>query len=88
MDEVLLRQLVRQLRIINLWITIGGTLLLAAFAVCIFLLFKIVTFVQDTSESVNNLQQKTQDSLNVQKRLCDSDKFGSFLEEKSKVCEQ
>jgi hypothetical protein len=57
MDEILLKQLVRQLKILNLWIAIGGTLLLISFLVCIFLLFKMVTFMQDTSDRLTSIQQ-------------------------------
>lgn len=86
MDEVLLKQLVRQLKILNMWIAIGGTLMLVAFLVCIFLLFKVVTFMQDTSDKLNALQDKTQNSLNIQKQLCESDTFSGFLERKSELC--
>jgi hypothetical protein len=87
MDEVLLRQLVRQLKILNTWITIVGGLILAVIIVCAFLLFKVVTFVQDTSDKVNNLQQKTEDNLNVKKQICESNSIGNLLENRSSLCE-
>lgn len=86
MDEQLLRQLARQLKILNIWITIVGTLILASIIICIYLLFKVVTFVQNTSDRVTNIQDNTKNSLNLQKQLCDSKTFGNFLENRSEVC--
>lgn len=86
MDEALLRQLVRQLKILNIWISIAGTLTLVAFAIIIFLLFKVVTFVQDTSDKISSLEQKTQNTLNVQKQLCDNNSISQFLQNKSDLC--
>lgn len=87
MDEQLLRQLTRQLKILNIWITIVGTLILAAIITCIFLLFKVVTFVQDTSDKLTSIQDNTKDSLNLQKQLCDSKTFGSLLKDRSQTCD-
>jgi hypothetical protein len=86
MDEALLRQLIRQLRILNIWITIVGTLILASIIICIYLLFKVVTFVHDTSQKITNIQDKTTQSLNVQKQLCSSKTIGSLLENRSSIC--
>lgn len=88
MDEALLRQLVRQMKILNIWISIVGGLILVTIAICAFLLFKVVTFVQDTRDSVNNLQQKTEDSLNVKQQLCESDSIGSFFQDRGKLCKE
>lgn len=86
MDEVLLRQLIRQMKVLNLWISIFGTLILVALIVCIYLVFRVVTFVQDTSNRLNSIQENTQNTLNVQKQLCDSDSVGSFLSKRSDYC--
>lgn len=88
MDEVLLKQLVRQMKILNIWISIVGGLILVTIAICAFLLFKVVTFVQDTRDSVNNLQQKTEDSLNVKQQICDSNSIGSLFQERSDLCKE
>ncbi|MDB5181546.1 MAG: hypothetical protein JWP13_309 [Candidatus Saccharibacteria bacterium] len=86
MDEILLRQLVRQLRLLNIWISIVGSLILISLIVCIVLIFKVVTFVQDTSDKISNLQQKTENSLNVRNQLCDSKSIASLLEDRSSLC--
>ena len=70
MDEVLVRQLVRQLKIINLWITLFGTVIVVALIVLGILVFKVVTFVHSTEQKVSDLQQKTVNTLNVKDDIC------------------
>jgi hypothetical protein len=86
MDEALLRQLTRQLKILNFWITVVGTLILASIIVCIILLFKVVTFVQNTADRVTSIQNSTKNNLNVQKQLCESKNIGSLLQDRSSIC--
>lgn len=86
MDEVVLRQLTRQLKILNFWVTTVGVLLLAAVIVCIVLLIKVVTFVHTTETKINDLQQKTSQSLNVKQQLCTNKSISDFLQTKSNVC--
>lgn len=74
------------MKILNFWISVVGVLILVSIAICGFLLFKVVTFVEDTRNSVNNLQQKTEDSLNVKKQICDSDSIGSLFQDRSDLC--
>lgn len=88
MDEILLKQLLRQVKILNFWISVVGVLVLVSLAICGFLLFKVVTFVQDTRDSVNNLQQRTEDTLNVRKQICESDSVGSLFQDRSDLCKQ
>jgi hypothetical protein len=88
MDEVLLKQLVRQLKILNIWISIVGTLILTSLIICIVLIYKVVTFVQHTADQVTSIQQKTENSLNVKSQLCDNNSIRSFLKDKSQVCSQ
>ncbi len=87
MDEVLLRQLVRQMKILNIWITVFGTLILVALIICLYLVFRVVTFVQDTSNKLNSIQENTQNTLNVQKQLCSSDNISGFLKGRSDYCQ-
>jgi len=72
MDEVLVRQLVRQLKIINLWITLFGTVIVVALIVLGILVFKVATFVRTTEQKVSDLQQKTVNTLNVKDDICKS----------------
>ena len=70
MDEVLVRQLVRQLKIINLWITLFGTVIVVALIVLGILVFKVATFVRTTEQKVSDLQQNTVNTLNVKDDIC------------------
>jgi heme/copper-type cytochrome/quinol oxidase subunit 2 len=72
MDEVLVRQLVRQLKIINFWITLFGTVIVVALIVLGILVFKVATFVRTTEQKVSDLQQKTVNTLNVKDDICKS----------------
>lgn len=87
MDEVLLKQLVRQMKILNIWISVFGTLILVAMIICLYLVFRVVTFVQDTSNKLNSIQENTQNTLNVQKQLCSSDNISDFLKNRSDYCQ-
>lgn len=86
MDEVLLRQLARQLKLLNFWISVMGTLILIAFAITLFMLFKVYSFVQDTSRQIDSIQDRTRSTLDVRQQICDSDSFGAALQKRSDVC--
>jgi heme/copper-type cytochrome/quinol oxidase subunit 2 len=70
MNEELTKQLVRQLKIINFWITLFGTIIVATLLVLGFLVFKVVTFVRNTEQQVAELRNKTTQTLNVKDDLC------------------
>ena len=72
MDELTAKQLVRQLKIINFWITFFGVTFLIAFAVLGVLIFKVVTFVRSTEQKITDFQTKTSQTLNVKDDLCKS----------------
>ena len=60
----------RQLKIINLWITLFGTVIVVALIVLGILVFKVATFVRTTEQKVSDLQQKTVNTLNVKDDIC------------------
>lgn len=72
MDEHLQRQLVKQLKIINFWITFFGTLFIVAFLILGVLIFKVVTFMRSTEQKITDFQSKTSQTLNVKDDLCKS----------------
>lgn len=86
MDEALLKQLIRQMKILNIWISVFGTLILVAFIICLYLVFKVVIFVQDTRDQLSSIKQDTENTLNVQKQLCDSATISEFLSGRSSFC--
>jgi cell division protein FtsL len=69
-DEQLLKQLVRQMKILNFWVTFFGVLFVAALAIAGFMLYKMVTFVHQTEQKIDSIQAKTSQTLNVQNQLC------------------
>ena len=85
MDEALTKQLVKQLKILNFWIRLFGILVLATLAILGFMLYKIVTFVHETEQKVSDLQQKTTQTLDVQRRFCNS-KTGTALLQNTDIC--
>lgn len=87
MDEALLKQLVRQMRIMNIWISIFGTLILLVLAVLGYFVFKIVTFVNDTNTKIENFTTQTKETLDVKGQVCDTDTIGDLLKDKTEVCQ-
>lgn len=72
MDELTARQLVRQLKIINFWITFFGVTFLITFAIFGVLIFKVVTFMRTTEQKISDFQVKTSQTLDVKDDLCKS----------------
>lgn len=86
MDELVLKQLVRQLRLLNIWITIFGTLILAALVVVGILVFKVVSFVDDTNRKIETITTQTKESLDFKAKVCDGNSF-AFVKESSGLCD-
>jgi len=88
MDELVVKQLTRQLKIMNFWISIFGSLILATLLVLGFLLFKVVSFVNDTNEKIDSISQQTKETLDFKTRFCSSDAIGGFLADKTNACKK
>ena len=79
-DIDLQKQLVRQLRLLNFWITTFGVLLLLALGVIGFLLYQTVMFVKTTSDSIANIKQQTSQTLDIKSQACSgNDAFANLL---------
>lgn len=70
MDEVLLKQLVRQVKILNFWVSFFGVLILASFVIAGILVWKAVTYIHNAEKSISHIQTQTSQTLNVQNQLC------------------
>ena len=79
MDEILLKQLVRQLKIINFYIAMFGFLFLATLIVVAVLVFKMVTFVHSTEQKISDIQSKTSSTLDLKQQACDNKSFSAIL---------
>ena len=86
MDEVLARQLTRQLKLLNFWITTLAVVMLVGFLILGYLIFKVITFTHDITDKFTDLQQKTSQTLDVQKKLCATKTVGSLLQNKTSAC--
>ncbi len=79
MDEKLIKALTRQMRILNFWVTIYGTIILAILIFLSVTLFRAVSYV-------NNLNKKVESSLDVKTKVCSNQgAIGNIL--KDKICE-
>lgn len=70
MNDVLLKQLVRQVKILNFWVSFFGILFIATFVIAGILLFKAITYLHDAQKSIQNIQTKTSQTLDVQDQAC------------------
>lgn len=84
MNDKLLHQLVRQMKILNFFIASFGVLILASIIVIGFLLWQVITFVQDVNQRVEN----TREQLNVRQQACENERLGNFLQRNSDLCRQ
>ncbi len=88
MDDKLQKQLVRQLKILNFWITFFGSFILIGLIVIGFLMFRVIFFVRDMNERVNNFQNSASEVLDVKSKLCESEGgVTGFLKNSSGVCD-
>jgi uncharacterized membrane protein len=80
MDELVAKQLTRQLKILNRWLIAMTTLFVLAMVIIGILLFKIITFVHDTRDRITDVQQKADNALDVKGRFCGGN--SSFIEDR------
>lgn len=88
MDEVLLKQLIRQLKIMNFWISVYGALILVVLAVMGYMVYRMVTFVNDTNKKIDNITTQTKESLDFKSKVCNSDSIGELLANRTDICKQ
>lgn len=66
-----LHKILKQLKILNFWITFFGASIIITMAIIGFLAFKLVTFVQNTNNQLTTLQQNTKETLDVKSQACE-----------------
>ncbi|MEO5691304.1 MAG: hypothetical protein ABIQ64_03910 [Candidatus Saccharimonadales bacterium] len=73
-------QLLKQLKILNFWITSFGILFLIILGTIGFFIYQTAMFVRDTSQRVSNFQQSTTQSIDVKSQVCSkNDSLADFL---------
>ena len=86
MDEALLRQIVRQLKFLNFWITFFGVIIVLSFVIAGFALYKVATFTSDSVRRFDNFQSQTTKSLNVKQQLCNDTSLKNLLATQTSFC--
>lgn len=86
MDEKLQRQLIRQLKILNFWITTLGVLLLIALSIIAFVLFQTVSAIKNTTDKIRNLEETAASRVDVQKQLCSGTGAVSSFAKQANLC--
>ena len=86
MDDVLLRKVSRQLKLLNFVVSFFGLLILASFVVSAVLLFKAVTFARSEATKIDNLQKQATQSLNVKQQLCSDSSLQALLQSTGTTC--
>lgn len=88
MNDKLLKQLVRQVKILNIFMAFFGVLIVVSIAVIGFMLYQMITFTQDAAAEVREFQQQTSEQLDIRRQACESEQLGGFLKSSSEVCSQ
>ncbi|MEO8105423.1 MAG: hypothetical protein ABI602_03750 [Candidatus Saccharibacteria bacterium] len=86
MDDVLLRKVSRQLKLLNFVVTAFGLLILASFAVTAVLLFKAITYVHTEATKLDSLQKQATQALDVKQQLCSDKTISAFVKSQSGFC--
>ena len=86
MDEALLRQIVRQLKFLNFWITLFGVIIIISLAITGLVLYKIVTLANNSVKKFDTFQQQTSNSLNLKKQVCSDSSLSSLLRSQTSIC--
>ncbi len=87
MNEQLERQLLRQLKLLNFWITTFGVLFLASLGFIGYFLFQTAMFVKNTNDSLQTVKQQTTDTLNVNKQVCSgSGAMSEYIKNNTSFC--
>lgn len=74
------KQLVRQLKLLNFWVSTFGVLILLCIGIVGFFVFKTVMYVKDTTDKLTTVQQQATDKLDIKKQVCGgSDAFAEFV---------
>ena len=86
-NEVLMKQLVRQMKIMNFWVSLFGSMIVVGMVIAAFLLWQVVSFVNETNKKIDAVRTSTADSLNVSKKACEgTDDFSKWLQKNSGLC--
>jgi len=87
MDEALARKLSRQIKLLNFLLVFFAFIFIGFFVVAGIFAAGALQEVRDAKSTLNSLQGKTQDTLNVRDELCGSSgSLSTLLKAQSDVC--
>ena len=87
MDDRLAKQLVRQLKIINFWISFYGIIMIVILGFLLYVIIQMVMFVEDTNKRIEQMRTEATDSINVQKKTCESgNAVSDWLKTNTEIC--
>lgn len=70
MDEKLARKINRQLRAIKVMLGFFTLLMITTLVILGFIAWKVVTFTQSVNTKITNIEQSTQQKLDIKSQLC------------------
>ena len=86
MNDEVQKQLLQQLKIIKFWMTLFGTLFFVTILIISYLLFRVFTFVKNTSDSVDKIKGQAS-SLNIKNQVCEGTTgFSDLVKNKTDAC--
>ncbi|MDL2341531.1 MAG: hypothetical protein QFB87_00425 [Patescibacteria group bacterium] len=86
MDEALLKQIVRQLKFLNFWITFFGCTIIIGFIIGGIALYSVITAANNSVKKLENFQQQTSKNLDIKSQLCSNDSLTTLLGSQSSIC--
>jgi predicted PurR-regulated permease PerM len=72
MDEKLARKINRQLRAIKVMLGFFTLLMVTTLVILGFIAWKVVSFTQSVNNKITNIEQTTQQKLDIKSQLCDN----------------
>ena len=70
MNEDLQKQLIRQMKILNFWITFFGTLGIIALVVLAIIAWQLVSFIGETNNRIDSVRQQISESTDLRGQAC------------------
>lgn len=86
MNEQVQKQLLRQLKLLNFWITFFGTLGVIAIIALAFVVFQLVAFIGETNAKLEGVKQEISQSTDIKKQVCGEESSLRRFLEASGVC--
>ena len=86
MDETQLKQIIRQLKILNFWVTFFGIVIVISFVIAGVALYKVASYTSNTVKRFDNFQAETAKSLNVKQQLCNDNSLKNLLSTQTSFC--